>query len=286
MTCATSRARRPSHPVTGGDCRARTARTKASTSSPSASPSWPSRSSRVSDGCPLPSGSRRHTRTRRSSKSSEKYASGWKMRSLRSRLSETRLAVTLAMQPLAKRSRALAMSTDGVSTGTPTASIARTGDGTMLRIRSRSWIMRSSTTSTSVPRSPNVGEPLALDEAGLRQPAAECPHRGVEALEVPHLQDAPTPHRQLEQRLAVLDRRRERLLDQDVDACLEKVARHGVMLRRRHRDARAIDAALEGVMVGERRHAERLADGPRPRSIGVDDRRELNLGVGRVLLGV
>src|SRR2546428_11343 len=42
------------------------------------------------------------------------------MRSLRSRLRETRLAVTLAMQPLAKRRRAFAMSTEGVRTGTPT----------------------------------------------------------------------------------------------------------------------------------------------------------------------
>ena len=75
------------------------------------------------------------------------------MRSFRSRLSDTRLAVTLAMQPFAKRSRAWAMSTDGVRTGTPTASMERTDEVVMLRIRSRSWIIRSSTTSTSVPRS-------------------------------------------------------------------------------------------------------------------------------------
>ena len=41
---------------------------------------------------------------------------------MRSRFIDTRLAVTLAMQPFAKRSRALAMSTRAVSTGTPTAS--------------------------------------------------------------------------------------------------------------------------------------------------------------------
>src|SRR5207245_175835 len=51
------------------------------------------------------------------------------MRSFRSRLRDTRLAVTLAMPPLAKRSRALAMSTGLVRTGTPTASTERSGDG-------------------------------------------------------------------------------------------------------------------------------------------------------------
>ena len=65
----------------------------------------------------------------------------------------TRLAVTLAMHPLAKRSRAFAMSTEGVSTGTPTASTERSAEGTMVRMTSKSWIMRSETTSTSVPRS-------------------------------------------------------------------------------------------------------------------------------------
>ena len=45
------------------------------------------------------------------------------------------------------------MSTEGVRTGTPTASTERSGDCTMERITSRSWIIRSSTTSTSVPRS-------------------------------------------------------------------------------------------------------------------------------------
>ena len=49
-----------------------------------------------------------------------------------------RLAVTLAMQPDANRSRALAMSYFGVSTGTPTASIEATSDRTSARMMSRS----------------------------------------------------------------------------------------------------------------------------------------------------
>src|SRR5947207_3209079 len=74
------------------------------------------------------------------------------MRILRSRFMETRLAVTLAMQPLAKRSRAFAVSTEEVRTGTPTASTERSADGTMGRITSRSGLIRSSRTSTSAPR--------------------------------------------------------------------------------------------------------------------------------------
>ena len=50
--------------------------------------------------------------------------SGWKKRTLRTLSRLIRLAVRLAMQPEANRSRALAMSTRGVRTGTPTASTA------------------------------------------------------------------------------------------------------------------------------------------------------------------
>jgi len=64
----------------------------------------------------------------------------------------TLLAVMLAMQPDSKRSLALAMSTESVSTGTPTASREATGDPTRARMMSRSWIMMSRITSTSVPR--------------------------------------------------------------------------------------------------------------------------------------
>ena len=70
-------------------------------------------------------------------------------------LSETRLDVTFAIQPLAKLIRALAMSGLSVRTGTPTASTRCTGERTKLAIMSMSWIMRSNTTSTSVPRSTN-----------------------------------------------------------------------------------------------------------------------------------
>jgi len=68
-------------------------------------------------------------------------------------IAPVRLAVMFAMQPDAKRRRTLAMSYFGVSTGTPTASIEVTSERTIARMISRSWIMRSNTTSMSRLRS-------------------------------------------------------------------------------------------------------------------------------------
>ena len=100
-------------------------------------------------GVPSPVGRTRHVSTSRRAQSTEMYASRWKNRSLRTRSRLIRLAVRLAMHPDAKRSRTLAMSTCPVSTGTPTASIAATSSPTAVRTMSRSWIIRSKTTSTS-----------------------------------------------------------------------------------------------------------------------------------------
>ena len=63
-----------------------------------------------------------------------------------------RLAVRFATQPLAKRSRAFAMSSDLLRTGMPTASTLTTGERTKASTTSRSWIIRSSTTPMSVLR--------------------------------------------------------------------------------------------------------------------------------------
>ena len=59
------------------------------------------------------------------------------------------------MQPLAKRSRALAMSSLLLNTGMPTPSTLVTGDFTNASTMSRSWIIRSSTTPMSVLRAGN-----------------------------------------------------------------------------------------------------------------------------------
>ena len=66
-----------------------------------------------------------------------------------------RLAVMVATQPLAKRTRALAMSSCGLATAAPTASTLSIGLSTSESMRSRSWIIRSRITETSVPRGLN-----------------------------------------------------------------------------------------------------------------------------------
>ena len=64
----------------------------------------------------------------------------------------TREAVIVATAPLAKRMRALAMSACSLATAAPTASTLSISLATSDRIRSRSWIIRSRITDTSVPR--------------------------------------------------------------------------------------------------------------------------------------
>ena len=60
-------------------------------------------------------------------------------------------------------------------------------------------------------------EALALDEARLRDEPLDRADRRVEPLEVADLEHALGADRELEQLLAIRDRRRERLLDEDVD---------------------------------------------------------------------
>jgi hypothetical protein len=70
----------------------------------------------------------------------------------RSVFSEIRLAVMVATQPLAKRTRALAISSNGLDTAAPSASTLSIALSTRESTRSRSCIMRSRITDTSVPR--------------------------------------------------------------------------------------------------------------------------------------
>jgi hypothetical protein len=49
--------------------------------------------------------------------------------------------------------------------------------------------MRSRTTSTSAPRVVNEGQAVAFDEARSSDDARQARERGVEALEVAHLED-------------------------------------------------------------------------------------------------
>ncbi len=94
--------------------------------------------------------------------------SRWKKRSLRCGAFEIRLAVRFATQPLGNVNRALAMSMFRVSTGMPTASM-RSGCSPRICCRmSRSWIIRSRTTSMSVARSEKGPMRWASTKRGLR----------------------------------------------------------------------------------------------------------------------
>ncbi len=77
------------------------------------------------------------------------------MRMRRSVRAEMRLAVIVATAPLTKRMRALAMSSCAEATAAPTASTLSIGLSTSASTRSRSWIIRSRITETSVPRGLN-----------------------------------------------------------------------------------------------------------------------------------
>ena len=81
-------------------------------------------------------------------------------------------------------------------------------------------------------------------------------HRGVEALQMADLQDAPRAARRLDQALALRDGRGHRLLDQHVRAGLEKLPGDRVVQRGRRDDAHRLDAAQKLAIVGVRRHAE------------------------------
>jgi hypothetical protein len=87
----------------------------------------------------------------------------WKTRISRFFFRLMRLALRLATQPFSNSMRALAMSSVFESTLTPTLSILRIGDFTSASTMPMSWIIRSSTTPTSVPRGLVGREPLGGD---------------------------------------------------------------------------------------------------------------------------
>ena len=101
-TCATSSARRPSQPVTGGGCRARTACTKASISSSRASPPDLEILERERRRPASSASRRRRAPGARRSRSRNRHRAGRRGACARAR-SDTRLAVRFAMQPFANR---------------------------------------------------------------------------------------------------------------------------------------------------------------------------------------
>ena len=92
----------------------------------------------------------------------------------------------------------------------------------MLKMRSMSWIIRSSTTFTSVPRCLKRREPSRLDETRYGQRGLQGLNRGVESLEMPDLQNALGAARMVDETLAFQHRHRHGLFNQHMRARIQK----------------------------------------------------------------
>ena len=148
--------------------------------------------------------------------------SGWKNRTFRTLSRLMRLAVMLAMQPDANFTRALAMSTFGVSTGTPIASTLTTS----VRVDGQHDVeIVNHDVEDDVDVEAALGkpaQPVDLDEARrLSIGSAACDGR-IESLGVADRQRGADARRQRDQLVGLGERRRHRLLDEHVHAALEK----------------------------------------------------------------
>ena len=177
----------------------------------------------------------------------------------RSLLKLTRLAVTLATQPPSKCSLALAMSSRPESTGTPTASTAASGAPTSSWIRSMSWIIRSSTTSTSVPRGWNGAMRCDSTNSGRSITSPSASTAALKRSRWPTWRMRCAPGGERDQRVGLGEARRDRLLDQHVQAALQQAARDREVRAGRHRDARGIDPPDQSPAIGQRQDAQPLS---------------------------
>ena len=115
-----------------------------------------------------------------------------------------------------------------------------------------SWIIRSSVTPTSVPRILNGAMRVEFDVERAVDEPADGDALEEEALEVSDLQDEPVARSECDQFVRLLQRLRDRFLDQHVDAVLEAGARHLEMRAGGHRNAHGVDLAEQRSIVGQR----------------------------------
>src|SRR6266540_4315435 len=132
------------------------------------------------------------------------------MRILRTRSGLIRLEVTFATQPSSKCSRALAISSLRLSTGTPTASILHKGERTKCKMTSKSWIIKSRTTPMS--------EPMRFDEPRMGQMFFKSAQHRVETFHVADLQDQAVARGQVSEFGGMHSVVGDRLLDQHMFA--------------------------------------------------------------------
>ena len=131
---------------------------------------------------------------------------------------EMRLAVIVATQPFSNRTRALAISSNWLETAAPSASTLAIGLLTRLSTRSRSWIIRSRITETSVPRGLNGAMRVASIYSGRADAGGNGRVFRRVAQQVAHLQHAAPGLRQLGQPVRLLQRGGDRLFHQHVAA--------------------------------------------------------------------
>ncbi len=158
------------------------------------------------------------------------------MRISRAFLRLIRLALRFATHPFSNWIRAFAMSSVFERTLIPTLSILAIGDLTSASTIPMSWIMRSSTTPTSVPRTWYGRQPLGRDVLRPVRLLLEEGHDRVEMLDVADLDEAvPRPGRG-EDPLRLLQGGAEGLLDQQVAAARKERERDLLVPVRRNDD--------------------------------------------------
>ena len=180
-------------------------------------------------------------------KSSERYASFAKMRSLRIGVWEIRLAVTLATAPFSNLMRALAISSSSDTTATPEASMDFTGDLTSERMTSISWIMRSSTTATSLPRGWNCAMRCDSKKRGSSRYGSAAKQRGIKPLDMPNLNFYVMLFCKRDQFFGLLGGGGDRFFDQDMLSCNDSFFCDRIMRWRGRYDRKRIDLLKERI---------------------------------------
>ncbi len=125
----------------------------------------------------------------------------------------------------------------GARTAAPTASTETTGEPASARARSISWIIRSSTTSTSTALPFHGAMRVEFQHARAAHGGGELAEHRRETLDMADLQhDAARRRRGRRDRARPRRRVGDRLLDQHMDAGIDQVAGDLVMQRGRHGD--------------------------------------------------
>ncbi len=149
-----------------------------------------------------------------------------------------------------------------------------------------SWIIRSRITSTSVPRGVNGASRCDSMNRGSPSTSSSAISAALKRSRWPTWRTAPPPRGELDQHVGFIERRGDRLLDQDMQAGFEQAARDREVLPGRHDHARRLDPPGQRAEIAQRQGAQPRAERPRPLELAVDHRDQLRIGQRGVFLGV